>query len=282
MNGTDAALGSYLEEIGQIRLLTTDEEIKLGHRIQKGDATARDQMIRANLRLVVAIARDYANLGLPLVDLVSEGNIGLIKAVERFDPGKGAKFSTYAGWWIKQTIKRALANQAKTIRLPAHILHKIRTMQRVSAQLTNDLGREATAEEIGEELGIPGEKIVRLQRVGVRPESLDAPVSDDEAAEFGETIPDEHAQTPFQVVDHKDFSDKLHMVLKALNQRETTIIAQRFGLNGAAATPLEQIAEMIGVTRERVRQLEVAALAKLRRALRKQFEPVDSPFFAAA
>ena len=282
MNGTDAALNSYLEEIGQIPLLTGDEEIKLAHRIQKGDATARDQMIRSNLRLVVAIARDYANLGLPLLDLVSEGNIGLVKAVERFDPRKGAKFSTYAGWWIKQTIKRALANRANTIRLPTHILHKIRTMQRVSAQLTNDLGREATAEEIGEELGIPGEKIVRLQGVGVRPQSLDAPLGEDEAAEFGETIPDERAQTPFQVVDDKDFSDRLHMVLKTLNARETTIIAQRFGLDGAPTRPLEQIAEMIGVTRERVRQLEVAALAKLRRALRKQLEPIDSHSFAAA
>jgi RNA polymerase primary sigma factor len=282
MNGTDAALDKYLHEIARIPLLTADEEIKLGRKIQRGDAAARQRMIRANLRLVVAIACDYVNLGLPLLDLVSEGNIGLVKAVERFDPRNGAKFSTYACWWIKQTIKRALANQTRTIRLPAQIVDKIRRMQRVSAQLSNDLGREATEEEIGEELGIPDEKIVRLRSIGLRPESLDAAVGDDDITEFGETIPDERAQTPFQLLDDKDFSDQLHVVLKTLNHRESTIIAQRFGLNGAPARPLEYIAEMVGVTRERVRQLEVAALAKLRRAFRKHLDPIDSGIFAVA
>jgi RNA polymerase primary sigma factor len=282
MNGTDAALDKYLHEIGRVPLLTADEEIKLGRKIQRGDAAARQQMIRANLRLVVAIARDYVNLGLPLLDLVSEGNIGLVKAVGRFDPQNGAKFSTYASWWIKQAIKRALANQIKTIRLPAQMIDKLRRMQRVSAQLSNDLGREATSEEIGEELGIPDEKIVRLRSIGFRPESLDAPVGDDDVTEFGETIPDERAQTPFQLLDDKDFSDQLRVVLKTLNHRETTIIAQRFGLNGAPARPLEHVAEMIGVTRERVRQLEVAALAKLRRAFRKHLDPIDSEVFATA
>jgi RNA polymerase primary sigma factor len=282
MNGTDAALDKYLHEIGRIPLLTADEEIKLGRKIQRGDAAARQRMIRANLRLVVAIARDYVNFGLPLLDLVSEGNIGLLKAVGRFDPKKGAKFSTYASWWIKQAIKRALANQTKTIRLPAQMIDKLRRMQRVSAQLSNDLGREATEEEIGEELGIPDEKILRLRSIGLRPESLDAPVGDDDVTEFGETIADERAQTPFQLLDNKDFSDQLHVVLKTLNHRETTIIAQRFGLNGAPARPLEQVAEMIGVTRERVRQLEVTALAKLRRAFRKHVDPIDSGVFAAA
>jgi RNA polymerase primary sigma factor len=280
MNRT--ALDKYLHEIRRIRLLTADEEIKLGRKIQRGDAAARQRMIRANLRLVVAIARDYVNLGLPLLDLVSEGNIGLLKAVERFDPKKGAKFSAYASWWIKQAIKRALANQTKTIRLPAQMIDKLRRMQRVSAQLSNDLGRETTEEEIGEELGIPGEKIVQLRSIGLRPESLDAPVGDDDVIEFGETIADERAQTPFQLLGNKDFSDQLHVVLKTLNHRETTIIAQRFGLNGAPARPLEQVAETIGVTRERVRQLEVAALAKLRRAFRKHVDPIDSGIFAVA
>ena len=282
MNGTDAALDKYLREIARIPLLTMDEEIKLGRKIQRGDSAARQRMIRANLRLVVSIARDYVNLGLPLLDLVSEGNIGLVKAVERFDPRNGAKFSTYASWWIKQAIKRALANQTKTIRLPVQMIDKLRRMQRVSAQLSNDLGREATAEEIGEELGIPDDKIIRLRSIGLRPESLDAPLGDDDVTEFGETIPDERAQTPFQLLDDKDFADQLHVVLKTLNHRETTIIAQRFGLNGAPVRPLEQVAEMIGVTRERVRQLEVAALAKLRRAFRKHLDPIDSEVFATA
>jgi len=282
VNKADAALDRYLQEIGPIPLLTADEEIKLGRRIQRGDAVARERMIRANLRLVVAIARDYANLGLPLLDLISEGNIGLLKAVERFDPRNGARFSTYASWWIKQAIKRALANQSKTIRLPAQMADKIRRMQRVSAQLSNDLGREATEEEIGEELGIAGEKILRLKSVGLRPESLEASVGEDEMTKFGETIADERAQTPFQSLGDKDFSDQLHAVLKILDHRETTIIAQRFGLNGAPARPLEQVAEMIGVTRERVRQIEVAALAKLRRAFRKHLDAIDTEVFAAA
>lgn len=282
MNGTDAALDKYLREIGRIPLLTADEEIKLGRKIQRGNAAARQRMIRANLRLVVAIARDYVNLGLPLLDLVSEGNIGLVKAVERFDPQNGAKFSTYASWWIKQAIKRALANQTKTIRLPVQMVDKIRRMQRVSAQLSNDLGREVTEQEIGEELGIPDQKIVRLRSIGLCPESLDAPVGDDDVTELGETIADERAQTPFQLLDDKDFSDQLHVVLKTLNHRETTIIAQRFGLNGAPVRPLEHVAEMIGVTRERVRQLEVAALAKLRRAFRKHLDAIDSEAFAMA
>jgi RNA polymerase primary sigma factor len=282
MHRTDAGLDKYLHEIGRIPLLTADQEIKLSRKIHRGDAVARQHMIRANLRLVVAIARDYVNLGLPLLDLVSEGNIGLLKAVDRFDPKKGAKFSTYASWWIKQAIKRALANQTKTIRLPAQMIDKLRRMQRVSAQLSNDLGREATEEEISEELGIADEKIVQLRSIGLRPESLDAPVGDDDITEFGETIADERAQTPFQLVGDKDFSDQLHAVLKTLNHRETTIIAQRFGLNGAPARQLEQVAEMIGVTRERVRQLEVAALAKLRRAFRKHLDPIESGVFAVA
>src|SRR5262245_38288407 len=282
MHGTDAALDKYLHEIGRIALLTADEEIELGRKIQRGDAAARQRMIQGNLRLVVAIARDYVNIGLPLLDLVSEGNIGLLKAVERFDPKKGAKFSTYATWWIKQAIKRALFNQTKTIRLPVQVIEKLRRMQRVSAQLSNDLGREATDEEIGEELGIPDEKIVRLRTIGLRPESLDAPVGDDEATEFGETIADERAETPSQLLGDKDFSDQLYEVLKTLTHRETTIIVQRFGLNGTPPRPLEQVAEMVGVTRERVRQLEVTALAKLRRAFRKHADPIDFDVFAAA
>ena len=263
-------------------LLSPDQETELGRRIQDGDAAARERMINANLRLVVTIARDYINLGLPLVDLISEGNIGLMEAVDRFDPEKGVKLSTYAIWWIKRAIKNALANQSKTIRLPAKTIEKISRMRRVSAQMGNELGREPTEGELGEELGIATEKVARLRSIGLRPESLDAPVGDDEATELGEKVPDEQAQTPFESLREKDFSDQINRVLKNLNKRDATIIAERFGLNGTTAKPLEQVAEIVGVTRERVRQLELIALAKLRRAFSKQLDPLEPEVFVAA
>lgn len=263
-------------------LLTPDQEIEHARRVQKGDPVARERMINANLRLVVTIARDYIGLGLPLLDLISEGNIGLMQAIDRFDPEKGAKLSTYAVWWIKRAIKSALANQSKTIRLPAKTIEKISRMCRVSAQMGNELGREPTEDELGEELGIATEKLARLRSVGLRPESLDAPVGADESTELGENIPDEQTQTPFESLREKDSSDQINRVLKSLSEREATIIAERFGLNGTTAKPLEQVAEIIGVTRERVRQLELAALSKLRRAFKKHLGPLESEVFAAA
>src|ERR1700736_6166964 len=199
MNQNDNGLSLYLREIGRIPLLTREQEIELAARIKKGDAAARERMINANLRLVVTIAHDYANLGLPLLDLISEGNIGLTKAVERFDPTKGAKLSTYAMWWIKQSIKRALANQSKMIRLPVHLVDKIAKVRRVSLQMNDQLGREPTDDELGEELGIAGEKVARLKSLGIRPASLNAPVGDEDSAEFGETVGDEASQTPFEL-----------------------------------------------------------------------------------
>jgi RNA polymerase primary sigma factor len=282
MNEPDAALNRYLLEIGRTPLLTADEEVELARRIQRGDAAARERRIQANLRLVVTIARNYTNLGLPLLDLISEGNIGLMKAVDRFDPEKGAKLSTYASWWIKQAIKRALATQGKTIRLPGKVVEKIAHLRRVSAEISNELGREVTEDELAEELGIPAKTVSQLKNVGLRPESLDAFVGDDEMTEFGEHIPDEQAQTPFELLREKDFSNQVNRFLRTLNTRETTIIAQRFGLNGTEARPLEQVAEMIGVTRERVRQLERIALAKLRRAVSNQGVLLESELFAAA
>jgi RNA polymerase primary sigma factor len=282
MNGTDVALNRYLQEIRRIPLLTLGEEVQIAPRIQRGDAAARERMIQANLRLVVTIARDYVNLGLPLLDLISEGNIGLMEAVDRFDPRKGAKLSTYAIWWIKRAIKGALANQSKTIRLPAKTIEKISRMRRVSAQMGNELGREPTEDELGEELGIATEKVARLRRVDLRPESLNAPVGADEQTELGENIPDEKSQTPFESLREKDFSDQINRVLKSLNKRDATIIAERFGLNGTTAKPLEQVAEIIGVTRERVRQLELTALSKLRRAFRKHLDALESEVFVAA
>jgi RNA polymerase primary sigma factor len=282
MNEADVALNRYLHEIRPIPLLTPQEEVALARRIQNGDSAARERMIQANLRLVVAIAQDYVNLGLPLLDLISEGNIGLMKAVDRFDPKKGAKLSTYASWWIKQAMKRALTNQSKTIRLPAQVVDKIGQMRRISAQLSSDLGHEATDEELGEELGIPSQKVARLKSVGLRPQSLDAFVDNDDMTEFGDNVPDEQAQTPFELLREKDFSDQIDRILKTLNKREATIVTERFGLNGTTAKPLEQVAGIIGVTRERVRKLELVALAKLRRAFSKHLDPLEPDVFAAA
>src|SRR6266702_8157600 len=200
MNESDTGLNRYLREIGRIPLLTPQQEIELAARIKKGDVEARALMIRSNLRLVVKIAHGYANLGLPLLALISEGNIGLTKAVGRFDPAKGAKLSTYAMWWIKQSIKRALADQSKMIRLPVHLVDKIAKVRRVSLQMSDELGREPTDDELGEEIGIATDKVAQLRSVGIRPASLDAPIGDDEATKFGEVIGDEEAQTPFELL----------------------------------------------------------------------------------
>ena len=281
MNESDGALNTYLREAGRAPLLTPNEEMELGRRIQNADAAARERMIQSNLRLVVAIAHDYVGLGLPLLDLISEGNIGLMKAVERFDPDKGSKFSTYASWWIKREIKRALVNQSKTIRLPVQVVDKITRMHRVSVQVSNSLGRDPTDDELAEELGIPNEKIARLKTVGLRPASLDAPIRDGDLTALCENIPDEQSPTPFESLGEKDFSDQIDRILKTLNKRDTTIIAHRFGLNGATPKPLEQVAELIGVTHERVRRLELAALAKLRRAFSKDLGSFESEVFAA-
>ena len=281
MSENDGALKKYLRDVRRVPLLTPDQEIELGHRIRNGDAAARERMIHANLRLVVTIARDYVNIGLPLLDLISEGNIGLMEAVGRFDPGKGSKFSSYASWWIKRAIKRALVNQSKTIRLPAQVFDRITRMRRVSDQVSSDLGREPTVDELADELGIPNEKITRLKTVGLRPASLDAPISDEEQTALCENIPDDQSLTPFEFLREKDFSEQIDRLLKTLNERETTIIAHRFGLNGTAAKPLEEVGELIGVTHERVRRLELTALAKLRRAFNRHLGPVKSEVFAA-
>jgi RNA polymerase primary sigma factor len=266
----DTGIKIYLREIGQIPLLTPLEEIDLAARIKKGDQEARALMIKANLRLVVKIAHDYMNVGLPLLDLVSEGNIGLMKAVGRFDPAKGGKLSTYAAWWIKQSIKRALANQSKTIRLPVHLVDKISRMRRVSLQLGEELGREPTDDELAEEIGIPGRKVSQLKTVSIRPTSLDAPISDDDSTEFGEIVGDEDARTPFELLRDKNLRDGVSELLELLDDRERRIIFQRFGLDGGKPKTLEEVGQKFGVTRERIRQLQNTALAKLRRALSKK------------
>src|SRR6476661_8767709 len=219
----------YLREIAQFPLLTPEQEVKLARRIKRGDQNARSEMVRSNLRLVVKIARDYANLGLPLLDLISEGNIGLMKAVERFDPKKGGKLSTYAAWWIKQSIKRAMANQSKTIRLPVHLIDKIYKLKRASLTMSEELGREPTDEELAEEIGIPSAKLSQLKRVSIRPASLDAPISDDDSTAFGEIVGDEDAQTPFELFRDKSMRDELSELLEVLDDRERKVILMRFG-----------------------------------------------------
>jgi len=275
MNEIDAGLNRYLREIGRFPLLTPGQEVELARKIKRGDATARERMINANLRLVVTIAHDYANLGLPLLDLISEGNIGLTKAVERFDPAKGAKLSTYAMWWIKQSIKRALANQSKTIRLPVHLADKVAKVRRVSLQMSDDLGREPTDDELGEELGIAREKVARLKSVGIRPASLNAPIADDDSTEFGEVIGDEEAETPFELLRDKNLRAEVDNLLAVLDKREMRIISQRFGLDGGQPKTLEDVGKNFGITRERIRQLQNIALAKLRRALSKKEDALD-------
>ena len=261
---SDTGIKIYLREIGQIPLLTPAQEIDLAAKIKKGDKEARALMIRANLRLVVKIAHDYANLGLPLLDLISEGNIGLMKAVERFDPAKGGKLSTYAAWWIKQSIKRALANQSKTIRLPVHLVDKISKMRRVSLQMSEELGREPTDDELAEEIGLSSGKVSQLKTVAIRPASLDAPISDDDSTEFGEIVGDEEAQTPFEMLRDKNLRNEVGDLLDVLDERERKIIDSRFGLNGGKPKTLEEVGKKFGVTRERIRQIEAKALRQLR------------------
>jgi len=271
----DTGIKIYLCEIGQIPLLTPEQEIELAAKIKKGDREALALMIRSNLRLVVKIALAYANLGLPLLDLISEGNIGLMKAVERFDPAKGGKLSTYEAWWIKQSISRALANQSKTIRLPVHLVDKISKMRRVSLQMSEELGREPTDEELGDEIGIASGKVSQLKTVSIRPASLDAPTSDDDSTEFGEIVGDEYAQTPFELLRDKNLRNELGGLLAVLDDREKKIVFQRFGLDGGKPKTLEEVGKRFGVTRERIRQLQNIALSKLRRALSKKERPED-------
>jgi RNA polymerase primary sigma factor len=276
MNESDSGLNRYMREIGRFPLLTLQQEIELAEKIKKGDAEARERMINSNLRLVVTIAHDYAHLGLPLLDLISEGNIGLTKAVERFDPAKGAKLSTYAMWWIKQSIKRALADQSKTIRLPVHLVDKIAKVRRVSLQMSDELGREPTDDELGEEIGIASGKVARLKSLGIRPASIDGPIGDDDSTEFGEVIGDEEAQTPFESLCDKNLLHEMDGLLDVLDKREMRIISQRFGLDGGKPKTLETVAKNFGITRERIRQLQNIALTKLRRALRKREVPLDT------
>ncbi len=266
----DSAIKLYLREIGQVALLTPAQEIELAAKIKKGDKAAREHMIKANLRLVVKIAHDYEFFGLPLLDLINEGNIGLMKAVERFDPKKGGKLSTYGAWWIKQSIKRALANQSKTIRLPVHLVDKIAKMRRVAMKLQDELGREPSDEELAEELGITTQKVTQMRSAAIRPTSLDASIGDSpDSANYSEVIADESAATPYEDLEDKTVTAMLQEMVKTLPDREATIIRYRFGLDGGPERTLEEVGQKFGVTRERVRQIQNLSLRKLRRMIEK-------------
>ena len=265
----DSAIKLYLREIGQVKLLTVQEEIDLAARIKKGDKKAREHMIKANLRLVVKIARDYDGIGLPLLDLISEGNIGLMKAVERFDPKKGGKLSTYGSWWIKQSIKRALANQSKTIRLPVHLVDKLSKMRRMAMKLQEEFGREPTDEELAAELDTTATRIRQMRTAAIRPASLDAPVGDDDSNTYSEMVEDERAVNPYEELEDKTVTGMLQDMVKHLDEREATILRYRFGLDGGNEKTLEEVGAKFNVTRERIRQIQNLALRKLRKMIEK-------------
>ena len=254
----------YLREIGQVKLLTPKEEITLARRIRRGDKKAREQMITANLRLVVKIARDYEGLGLPLLDLINEGNIGLMKGVQRFDPNKGAKLSTYASLWIKQAIRRALSNQAKTIRLPVHVLDKMTHIRRAEVKLRETLDREPTDEEVADNLGLHARRIRQYREAARAPVSLDSPISAEDSTSISEHVADATAAAPFdRLVNHND-NQLMKEVLATLDARESRILAMRFGLDNGRPKTLEEVGARLGVTRERIRQIQEQALQKMR------------------
>jgi RNA polymerase primary sigma factor len=257
----------YLDQIGKTPLLTLEQETALARRVLKGDEAARQKMIQSNLRLVVRIAKDYDNFGLSLMDLISEGNFGLIKAVERFDPDKGGKLSTYASWWIKQAIKRALASNGKTIRLPVHMVDRIAQMRRVTARLTVEIGREPHNDEIAMAMEIPLSKVVHMQSIANRAASLDQPVGLEGDATLGDLVKDESERTPFETLRGKSDNAEIAEMLAALDPREAEILTHRFGLNGESPLTLEEVGERFKLTRERVRQLQQSALMQLRRIM---------------
>ena len=268
------SLQLYLREIGQVKLLTPQEEIALARRIKRGDKQAREDMIKANLRLVVKIARDYDDLGLPLLDLINEGNIGLMKGVERFDPRKGAKLSTYAAWWIKQSIKRALANQSKTIRLPVHVVDKLAHLRRAEIKLHDALDREPTDVELAEELHMNPRRVRQYRQASKAPVSLDAAIGqDDDSHHLADVVADPNAAAPFEKVVQDTDQELVREVLATLSPREHTILSRRFGLADGKPRTLEEVGAQLGLTRERIRQIQEEALRKLRIKMEERDRP---------
>ena len=261
----------YLKEIGRVPLLSADEEVALALRIQEGDTEAKQELAEANLRLVVSIAKRYVGRGMQFLDLIQEGNMGLMKAVEKFDHTKGFKFSTYATWWIHQAITRAIADQARTIRIPVHMVETINKLVRVQRQLLQDLGREPTPEEIGAEMDLPTEKVREILKIAQEPVSLETPIGEEDDSHLGDFIEDDNATSPADHTAYALLKEQLDEVLEQLTDREENVLRLRFGLdkNGEIRT-LEQVGQVFGVTRERIRQIEAKALRKLRHPSRSK------------
>jgi len=266
----DDPVRMYLKEIGRVPLLTAEEEVELAKRMEMGDKEAKQRLIESNLRLVVSIAKRYVGRGMLFLDLIQEGNMGLIKAVEKFDYRKGYKLSTYATWWIRQAITRAIADQARTIRIPVHMVETINKLVRTSRQLLQELGREPTAEEIAEEMGLTPERVREIQKIAQEPVSLETPIGEEEDSHLGDFIEDQDALAPAEAASFVMLKEQIEEVLDTLNEREQRVLRLRFGLDDGKARTLEEVGREFGVTRERIRQIEAKALRKLRHPQRSK------------
>ncbi|MDQ6599687.1 MULTISPECIES: RNA polymerase sigma factor RpoD [Bacillus] len=260
----------YLKEIGRVDLLSAEEEISLANRIEQGDEEAKRRLAEANLRLVVSIAKRYVGRGMLFLDLIQEGNMGLIKAVEKFDYRKGFKFSTYATWWIRQAITRAIADQARTIRIPVHMVETINKLIRVQRQLLQDLGREPTPEEIGEDMDLTPDKVREILKIAQEPVSLETPIGEEDDSHLGDFIEDQDATSPSEHAAYELLKEQLEDVLDTLTDREENVLRLRFGLDDGRTRTLEEVGKVFGVTRERIRQIEAKALRKLRHPSRSK------------
>ena len=266
----DDPVRMYLKEIGRVPLLTPEEEVELAKRMEMGDKQAKARLIEANLRLVVSIAKRYVGRGMQFLDLIQEGNMGLIKAVEKFEHRRGFKLSTYATWWIRQAITRAIADQARTIRIPVHMVETINKLIRTSRQLIQELGREPTPEEIGAEMGISADKVREILKIAQEPVSLETPIGEEEDSHLGDFIEDEDAPAPVDAASFLLLREQIESVLETLNEREQKVLRLRFGLDDGRARTLEEVGREFGVTRERIRQIEAKALRKLRHPQRSK------------
>ena len=268
--GVDDPVRMYLKEIGKVPLLTSEEEVELAKRIADGDEEAKKQLSEANLRLVVSIAKRYVGRGMQFLDLIQEGNLGLIKAVEKFDYTKGYKFSTYATWWIRQAITRAIADQARTIRIPVHMVETINRLLRTQRQLVQDLGREPTVEELAEELKLPVARVREIQKISQEPVSLETPIGEEDDSHLGDFIQDDHMPVPMDAAAATLLREQLTEVMSSLTEREQRVLRLRFGMDDGKARTLEEVGKEFDVTRERIRQIEAKALRKLRHPSRSR------------